>query len=231
MTLRYVFQVHALWIAAAAPLVSGCVRPLRPYEAFVECRPDDAAPLESLDEAIAVVDADGDGVLTANDLRPGEAIAILSVRGVHFASGLLSQSGFSIHAARQSYLVPVPIVDREAWVMELRANCLPELILNVGFGSENPPADRVREQAYGHVSVFPDIPTLEILGFGDQIREGTMTISHVGPTRVSGHMSGFVGTALVAAIPEMRPTGQQIIINALAFRDILDFGAPPDETN
>jgi hypothetical protein len=70
--------------------------------------------------------------------------------------------------------------------------------------------------------MFPDIPWFEIVGSLDRFSEGTMTVTHVGPTRLSGHLNGILGTSLMNRVPVGRAHGQQIVLHAFAFHDIID---------
>lgn len=221
-----------LGVLLLAALSIGCEGypdlPHQAADAPVRCRPDSIPPILTLEEAIDRVDEDGDGMLTADDLRPGEAVVILSVHGIHLGTGTPAQEGFSIHRHWRSFLSTAP-ADTEYWVAGVLTDCWPGMFLQIGFGSMEPAGNRVAERTYPRIGMFPDIPWFEIVGSSDRFSEGTMTVSHVGPTRLSGHLNGIMGTSLMNRIPVGRAHGQQIVVHAFAFRDIIDAAAVLNE--
>jgi hypothetical protein len=207
--------------AVPAVLLLGCggdELPERTYDAAIDCRPDTAPVLATREEAIAVLDADGDGALTDADLNPGETAVILALTGTHEATGEVSDPGYTIHTDWAASLFAYP-TDDASWGIEVTPNCLPMLKVFVNFGDDTLPPSAITQRDFDGQGLGIDVIDLEMAAT-DVIADFTLRTTGAEGDRVSGYMIGSVSAALQRRIPEEALTGQRVAVEGFAFREI-----------
>lgn len=174
----------------------------------------DCHPVQGLspEEGVAQLDRDGDGLLTAKDLQPGQVGTVLVWLG---PSGPV---GTSVHLSSESPMMTYGINDRweSMWgVDEFFRDCDPNLNVGVGFQQED--RDLIQLEVGAHeMGVSVHAQALEISGHA-YMSDGVMRITQVHP-KFSGHMEGS-GTVHLESDLTGAPVGQAIRVVAFAFRD------------
>jgi len=219
-------------LGTLAILVIACVSPPRPvhraYLTYVDC----ASPFEDFapaDSALGLLDGDGDGQLTAADLRSAEAGAVFKIGGTHADSTSLSTRGFT--ASSTLYATLAATGEHEGHHrFSMPLNCMPTIMLTFEF---NLPSATGSEPNRVSVDNFDAVINIDAEVDGAQVRgaEGAARVSgHLKILVVDGRASGwFVGEASVPLAPwnlpdlpydVADPTGEVFELHAVAFRDI-----------
>ncbi len=203
---------------------AGCVTTSydRPYDTLIECPvPDDLLGMTPSD-AESVADMDGDGILTELDARWREGVAVVALEGVHELTGQVADPGFSVHSDFDTLLyAPDPrYMDGLEWSVQLELTCLPHLRIAVWFQAP----DNLEEGTYEVDVAGVDVYTHEMgstsVGEWSPTAEGVMHITEISSSGVSGYFDGSAIVPIVTIIPYEYPTGQSLLIEALAFHDV-----------
>lgn len=192
----------------------------RPFDTAVTCRNPGAPPIDSVEEAVAKLDTDGDGLLTDLDLRPGEARVVLRLEGVHESTGQPSEAGVSLHSDFQADFNIAPYDPQ--WGIFSVLDCMPEAQTLMWFQFDEG-AEYITTGTYPAVALAFSVPAYEVGTAphrGPQEISGVGHITQISETHASGYFEGRMATPLAAAIPEFRPTGQEVVVEAMAFRDL-----------
>lgn len=209
--------------AAAVLVLTGCGPgdvEERPYDARIDCRPETAPVLSTVEAAIAVIDADGDGALTDADVRSGEAAVIIGLSGTHIASGEESEPGFTIHTAWDASLFSWG-ADFAYWGAEVTCNCLPMLNIFVNFEDETLPSGALPPGDFSGKGIGLDVINLEMHATDGEM-DATVRVTSSEGDRATGYLIGSGSSAFLRLIPEEAPTGQRLSVEAFAFREILN---------
>jgi len=204
-------------IAAFLYLVACSEIPLadRPYDTVVDCRKDDAPPLDAtLADAIARTDQDGDGILTEDDLRPGESRFVLRVEGTHTRTGSSVDPGYSTHS--QVYGNYADTREGDAWSIQGDVACRPRLGVSVSMMA---PVDTASPSRLPLEGINALIAAYNVSGFRSTV-QGDVVVQFLEDGRFSGHLEGSGVVDLETLIPVRAPTGQSIWIEAMAFRGL-----------
>lgn len=209
------------WRAMPVVLLFGCgpvIPPERPFDMAIDCRPETAPVLSTVEEAIAVLDADGDGALTDADLGPGEATMVLGLTGTHIATGEVSDPGFTIHTDWDASIFAYRVGN---WGIQVACNCLPMLNVFVNIGDGTLPGEVLTEGEFEGRGIGLDVVELEMHAT-DTTMDGTVYVTDVEGDRASGFLTGSGSSAFQRLIPDGALTGQRLSVEAFAFRTILD---------
>ncbi|MEO0603536.1 MAG: hypothetical protein AAF211_19005 [Myxococcota bacterium] len=177
----------------------------------VDCDP---AP-QSRVEALATVDRDGDGQLTAADLASGEAAAV-----VHW-TGREGPGGRAVAVARDGRVGPGRRTDWDpVWWVPVPAACDPEVYVGVAFFAPDRSTDALSVGTADVVSTEFGTLLYEMReNEASVVVEATMALTSVSADRISGHLDGTVSAGLLFLVGEA-PWDQTYTVEALAFRDI-----------
>ena len=191
----------------------------QPFDAPIDCVVNGMAPFETLDEAIAAADVDGDGALTDADARPGEAVFVIRVTGRHERSGWAAPPGYTVHSNLQALLTEVPFEDAVWGVNNYSVNCYPSLSVWLWF-----PLDRqVTPPTASEVLNISAYLYGQMLGGeldDETVADGTVYVTRFDPDGASGFFEGTASIRMYAQIPRRRLTGQTVVVDAMAWRDI-----------
>jgi len=206
--------MRGLALASLTACQVGVFDPNRPFDLPLECAAPGTAVYDTLDDAIASADFDGDGLLTAADARPGEMVLVLQVTGTHRGTGIASAPGYTVHSDLSAeWLVNL----RNEYGVEAYAlNCQPYLSVWVYFDGV-PSEPQVADLVGASAAVIPiEVATDDT---GSRV-EGVLHITAVDGERRSGHMEGRLTLPLLQRIPDEARTGQTLFVEALAFREV-----------
>ncbi|MEM6929839.1 MAG: hypothetical protein AAF602_23065 [Myxococcota bacterium] len=192
-------------------LLVGCAEPPLPGVPAIDCSPADV----TLAEAIAAVDQDADGVLTAEDLMPGEVAAVVRW------SGSEGPSGRAVQVGPGEQVWPSPSIDWDpVWTAPVPMRCSPDTSAQVGFFAPDRGTDalsvgtaEVRDTTLSVIAyeMSEDEGTVEV--------DGTIALTAVSVERFSGHLDGTVSARLFRNLGAV-PWDQTYTIEALAFREL-----------
>jgi hypothetical protein len=202
-------------------LLFGCgpvIPPERLFDMAIDCRPETAPVLATVEEAVAVLDADGDGALTDADLGPGEATMVLGLTGTHIETGEVSDPGFTIHTDWEASIFAYRVGN---WGIQVGCNCLPMLNVFVNIGDGTLPGEVLTEGEFEGRGIGLDVVELEMHA-ADTTMDGTVHVTDVEGDRASGFLIGSGSSAFQRLIPDGALTGQRLSVEAFAFRDILN---------
>jgi hypothetical protein len=219
-------------VGTLAILVVACVSPPRPvhkaYLTDITCawHFEDHAPADS---ALGLLDVDGDGQLTAADLRSAESGAIFKIGGTNADSPSLSSRGFT--ASSTLYATLAATGEHEGHHrFSMPLNCMPTIMLTFEF---NLPSATGSDPIRLPVKSFDAVIHIDAAVDGAQVRGAdgaARVIGHFKVLIVDGRASGwFVGEASVQLAPwnlpdlpydVADPTGQVFELRSVAFRDI-----------
>lgn len=167
------------------------------------------------------IDRDGDGALTADDLEPGRAGAVLSWLGA-------GARGTSVHLSPASDQPAVSSSQNHDWeptwaVQSGLDGCEYSAIAGLGFKQEDPNLSYLVPGVAELLGAFVAVPDLEIVPARAEESnrpEGRVWLSEVGET-VSGHLEGAAEVDLtkLGAMTDTE-TGQTVRVEAFAFRDL-----------
>lgn len=194
----------------------------RPYDTALSCRDPGASPIDTVEQAVARLDTDEDGVLTDLDLRPREGRAALRIDGVHEATGEAAEPGWSVHAdfdaeffLNQGYLRPT-------WNVKITLGCVPSATMDIVFEAPDG-IETLEVGSYPVVSMSVLVWTHEVMTRRDidpPAVAGVVHITEVSEEGVSGWLEGSATGSLFTRIPRPVATGQSMTVEALAFRDV-----------
>jgi len=213
-------KVRWLWLPTL--LAAGCDRPSdqqqedRPFDAFVDCLPGGSSGEESVEEAVARVDRNGDGTLTAEDLRGGESLVVLRIDGVHIRSDSVAPTGYSIHSDMDGVI----LTGFPDWAVSFDLNCRPMADLAMWFGApgKTEKGEFTRPfELFGYGVPSHEVGTTTDVGFET---EGQVVISYIDDETASGHLQGRGKADLWGQLPDDFPTGQSVEVVGFAFRDV-----------
>jgi len=191
----------------------------KPYDARVDCVVGGVETAATLDEASAVADVNQDGYLTDADLRPGETTSIIRIEGRHNGTGLPSPEGYTVHTTFHAEFVEVPH-KTDVWGVEQQVlNCFPDLGLGLWFNLDDDAALPVIG-AVEHISAVTIYSMVWGMIDDQTIADGDATVTRFDPQGASGFFEGLSSIDLYAQIPEPRKTGQTVVVEAMAWRDL-----------
>jgi len=193
----------------------------RPYDTLLTCRDPNAVPIDTLEQAIARLDADEDGRLTDRDLRPREARSVIRLDGVHNATGQVSEPGVSVHGDFEPLAYFNPWVERPTWQVEMALECVPVATVSLLFQT---PGERLEPGSHPVFSMSVAVWTHEVGTRRDMAHRpdvvGSVRITEVSDSGISGWFEGRATDTLHTPPDEELPTGQSLTIEAFAFRDV-----------
>jgi len=184
----------------------------RPFDTSIQCGLP-STPAQSLEEALLRVDRDGDGLMTDADLRAGEAMALVRVDGTHGLSGEVSSFGVTIH----SDLFPeAPDVPGAQSGLCMNLHCFPEASICAWYDTSG---SGLEKGPYPFLGMAVGVFSHELQS-ERETAEGVFRVTNIGSSTISGYLEGGATSPLYTRIPDEEPTGQTVIIEGLAFRDI-----------
>lgn len=201
---------RSLGFVGLVGVVGACEQPL-PEVSRVDCGQDYVA----VEDLLVDLDSDEDGVLTAADLAPGESAAIVRWTGRAGPNGLAAATsrGAVVRASTSFDWDPV-------WGADIPMECAPVAQAGIAFYAPDRSTDAL--------SVGPaEILTTSFAVIVDEMTEdeasvvvdGTVQLTDVSASTVSGHLQGTVSAGLFRRLGEV-PWDQTYTVEAFAFREL-----------